>query len=261
LEHGPGVALWQHASGEGEDVTQRVEIGDCTLYLGDALQLLPTLPAGSVDAVVTDIPYGEVNRESGGLRKLSKGTADVVTFSIEEVNQHCSRLAASNYVFCGTEQVSGLRAGFVERGLTTRLCVWEKTNPSPMNGESFWLSSIECCVFARKPRAHFSEHCSSAVWRGPVAREQVHPTQKPTWLIRRLVKASVLPNGTCLDFCMGSGTTAVACVQTGRKFIGCEIDPAYFEIALQRVREAQHETGLFATRPKSPDLFAGAADA
>lgn len=212
---------------------------------GDCLQVLRELPDGCVDAVVTDLPYGEVNRESGGLRNLDKGVADIVTFSLEEVVRHSARLAKSAYLFCGTEQVSTLRAEFVLTGMTSRLCVWEKSNPSPMNGEHFWLSSIEACVFARHSKAYFSEHCASPVWRGPIERNQEHPTQKPLWLMRRLIRASVPPGGIVLDFCGGSGTTAAACVIEGRRAILIEREPSYCDIARRRVREAMG-TGLLA---------------
>lgn len=215
-----------------------------TVITADCLAVLPTIPAGSVDAVVTDIPYGEVNRESGGLRNLDKGKADDVTFPLSFVVSECLRLAASTYVWCGTEQVSELRGGFVAAGLTTRLGIWEKTNPSPMNGERIWLSSIECCVFARKPLAYFTEHCASPVWRGPTEPNQIHPTQKPEWLMRRLLTASVPLEGVALDFCVGSGTTGVAAMKMGQRFIGIEISEQYAAIARRRISEAAHH--LFA---------------
>ena len=219
-------------------MSERVELdgGRIVLVRGDCLEILPTLEPGSVDAVVTDIPYDAVNRESGGLRNLDKGRADVATFTVDEIAHHAARLGESVYVFCGTEQVSELRACLVVLGMTTRLCIWEKTNPSPMNGERLWLSAVECCVFARRPNAYFAERCSSPVWRGPVERNQVHPTQKPVWLAERITKASVPPDGQVLDFCMGSGTTGVACVRTGRRFVGVEIDEKYFAIAVERIR-------------------------
>lgn len=209
---------------------------DVRLYRGDCLAVLPTL--GTVDAVVVDIPYGEVNRESGGLRNLDKAEADVATFPLSSVVEQSSRLAKSVYVFCGIEQVSELRAGFLDCGMTTRLCVWEKTNPSPMNGEHFWLSSIEACVFARHSKAYFSENCASAVWRGPIAREPVHPTQKPTWLMRKIIRASVPKGGVVLDFCMGSGTAGVAAMREGCGFIGIELDPTHYATALRRLTHA-----------------------
>lgn len=219
-------------------------IGPHRLACGDCRDVMADL--APVDAIVSDIPYDEVNRASGGLRNLDKADADTATFTLDDVIEHSTRLAATSYVFCGTEQVSGLRRGFVQRGLTTRLGIWEKTNPSPMNGERLWLSSVECCVFARKPKAYFSERCASSVWRGPVATNQRHPTQKPLWLMKRLVRASVPLDGTVLDFCMGSGTTILAAHKTGRSGIGIELNPRYFDIACKRVEDALHAEPLLA---------------
>lgn len=224
------------------------------LYLGDARSILPELPP--CDAVVADIPYGEVNRESGGLRNLDKAAADVETFPLSFVIEQCTRVAASAYVWCGMEQVSELRAGFVANGMATRMCGWEKTNPSPMNGEYLWLSSFECCVFARKAKAYFGKHCASPIWRGPICRDQIHPTQKPTWLIRTQVEASVPKGGTCIDFCMGSGTTGIACLRTGRKFIGIEREPTYFAAAVERFEKALSAPLFDTPKPKQRELIA-----
>ena len=209
------------------------------IYHGDCREVLPKLEP--VDLVLTDIPYGEVNRESGGLRSLDKGGADDVTFSLSDAVTFSSMLASSAYLWCGTEQASYLRAGFAFAGMSTRLCVWEKTNPSPMNGEYLWLSALEVCIFARKPKAYFSEHCCSPVWRGATEGNDFHPTQKPEWLFRKLVKASCPEGGTVLDFCMGSGTTLRAAKDLGRKAIGIEIEDRYCEIAARRL-----DQGVFA---------------
>ena len=219
-----------------------VTIGRATLYLGDCRDILPTL--GKVDAVVTDIPYGEVNRESGGLRILHKGAADVADFDLAELTRILSR-GHSNYIFCGIEQVSTIRAEMVALGLTTRPCVWEKTNPSPMNGQRFWLSSLEHCVFGRAGKAPFFEMCASAVWRCPTETDQQHPTQKPVRLMARLIAASTTHECVVLDPFMGSGTTGVAAVQMGRDFIGIEREPKYFDIACKRIEQAQRQGDLF----------------
>jgi site-specific DNA-methyltransferase (adenine-specific) len=171
---------------------------------------------------------------------LDKGAADVVTFSIPALVSELVRVCrGSFYIFCGTEQVSALRAIFVEAGITTRLGIWEKSNPSPMNGEKMWLSSVECCVFARLPKATFTERCKSSAWRCAIQHGKLHPTQKPLPLMVRLINASTNPGDTVLDNCMGSGTTGVACVNTGRSFVGIEMDPTYFAIAQRRIAEAQ----------------------
>ena len=72
-----------------------------------------------------------------------------------------------------------------------------------------------------------------------------HPTTKPIWIMKEFVTRSTNPDMTVLDCFMGSGTTGVACVQTGRNFIGCEIDPTYFAIAEKRIRDAQQQPNLF----------------
>ena len=211
------------------------------LYHGDCLEILPTL--GPVDVVVTDPPYNEVNRETGGLRDIDKGMADSATVDIPALPQAFVGIARETiYVFCGTEQVSEWRRRFVNLGLTTRLCVWEKTNPSPMNGDRLWLSSIECCIFARKPKATFNGNCLSPVWRGPTRPlESTHPTNKPVWLIEHLVRTTSKPTHTILDPFMGSGTTGVACVNLDRDFIGIEIDEHYYNVAKARIEQAQRD--------------------
>lgn len=209
-----------------------------TIYHGDCREVLPTMGDGIATAVVADIPYGKVNRESGGLRELDKGNADTETFTLDFAVQQSSRLSAGSvYIFCGTEQVSGLRAGFASLGMTTRLGIWEKTNPSPMNGEHLWLSGIECCVFARHSGAYFARKCKNPVWRGPTEANQVHRTQKPIWLMSELISASVPAGGTVLDYCAGSGSTLVAAKANGCRAIGIELEERYCEIAARRLSQ------------------------
>jgi site-specific DNA-methyltransferase (adenine-specific) len=222
----------------------RIEtIGNATLYLADCLDVLPQL--SPVEAVITDVPYGKVNRASSGLRNLDKGSADVATHS-NEVLFPILTLGASVYVWCGTEQVSDFRRGLVDAGYSTRLCIWEKSNPSPMNGQHLWLSALECCVYGKRQGAYFGEFCKPPIFRGPSAENEGHPTPKPVWLMERQVVASVPHGGTVLDPFMGSGTTGVACAKHGRKFVGVEIDSRYFDLACERIDAAQSQGRLFA---------------
>jgi hypothetical protein len=137
--------------------------------------------------------------------------------------------------------VSELRKGFVNKGMSTRLLIWEKTNPSPMNGKNIWLSGVECCVYGKFKGAVFNEHCKNTVFRHPCGRNKFHPTQKPLELVERLVLASTNNGDSVLDPFMGSGSTGVACLNTGRKFIGIELDKGYFEIAEKRIAETTNK--------------------
>ena len=128
---------------------------------------------------LTDIPYGVVNR-NGGLRLFDKSDADRETFDLSSFLEEVERVTAGSiYIFCSTEQVSLIRQFLAARKLTTRLCVWEKTNPSPVNGQYHWLSGIELCVYGRKKKATFNEHCTNTVFRYPSVRRKLHPTEKP----------------------------------------------------------------------------------
>lgn len=206
------------------------------LKLGNCLELMKQLPDQSVDMVLCDLPYGEVSQKSGGLRMLDRGKADRCEMDLSVIVSEFDRIVkGSIYAFCGTEQISVLVGLFRARGMTVRVGAWEKTNPSPMNGSRLWLSGLEFCVFARKPSATFNEHCKKALWQAPSGKSKIHPTQKPVALMERLILASSNPGDTVLDNCMGSGTTGVACINTGRNFIGMEMDAGYFQIAKERI--------------------------
>ena len=220
-------------------IVREVTIGDCRLIQGDCLEVMRNIPDGSVDTVLSDIPYGEVSQKSSGLRKLDRGLADVCDIDLTAMAFESVRVCrGSQYIFCGTEQISNIVMLFKRHGMTTRVGAWEKTNPSPMNGSRLWLSGLEFCVFARKPNSTFNEHCKKALWQATSGRSKLHPTQKPVALMERLINASTNPGETVLDFTMGSGTTGCAAANTGRKFIGIERDPSYFDVAVKRTREA-----------------------
>ena len=128
--------------------------------------------------------------------------------------------------------------------------VWDKGPAFGMGDLSFpWKPSWEL-IFVGGPGWHGKRE--EGVLRGPCvvsweSKGRLHPTEKPVWLIRALLD-KLSPCQTILDPFMGSGTTGVACVQTGRNFIGIEIDPTYFKIAEERIRRAQEEVareGLF----------------
>lgn len=209
-----------------------------TIINGDCLEIMTNIPNKTINLVIADIPYDEVNRESNGLRNLDKGKADISTFDIDKfINEIVRVCFGSFYVFCGINQVSGIRQLFTKHKLSTRLCIWEKTNPSPMNGKSIWLSGIECCVYAKSPNATFNEHCKNTVWRYPTVRGKRHPTEKNLDLIKYLVSVSSNPGDIVLDPVIGSGTTIIAAKSLNRKYIGIELDKTYYELSKLRLSQ------------------------
>jgi len=210
------------------------------VHCTDCLTLLKELPDNCVDLILTDIPYGGVNRTSNGLRNLDKGDADVLTFDLDKfINESIRICKGSGYVFCGWEQISEIIKILRKHKLSNRLCCWDKTNPSPMNGDKIWLSGSEYCVYWKNKNSTFNEHCKNGVWRFPCGKSKVHPTEKPLKLFEYLISVSSNKNDVVVDFCLGSGTTAVACERLRRQWIGCDISQEYCKIANERIKEEQ----------------------
>lgn len=206
------------------------------LYNDDCFNVFPKIENETIDLIATDIPYNEVNRKSNGLRNLDKGEADILNFPLKDFLMQCARICkGSIYIFCGTEQVSEIRHYFAQNKWSTRHCIWEKSNPSPMNGQHIWLSSIENCIFAKKPKATFNQNCKSCVWKYPTARSKIHSTQKPLKLFEYIVESSSNENNLVFDPCMGSGTTGVAAKNLNRNFIGIEQNADWFLNAKRRI--------------------------
>ena len=229
-----------HSAPLGATRTSSVYYSDdlTTLHHGDAWELLATFAEKSFDLTLTDPPYNEVNRASSGLRLLDKGNADSAVVDLGRRAGDLDRVTrGASYVWCGYEQVSGLVGAFNRHGRATRVGVWHKTNPSPMNGEKFWTSGVELCVFAHGPKAFFDRSCSAPVWKGATEREPRHPTPKPVWLMQELVQASCAPGGTVFDPFAGSGSTLVAAKNNGRRAVGIELDDAYCRVVADRLAQ------------------------
>lgn len=207
-----------------------------TIYNEDCMVGLNRIPDNGVDLVLTDIPYGEVNRENSGIRNLDKGDADMVNFDLVELTQTlCDKTKGSIYMFCGFEQVSEIVKTLRKKGLITRIITWEKTNPSPMNGQNLWLSATELCVYGKKKGAIFNGHCKSNVLHYPTQRGKIHPTMKPVKLFEELITTSSNEGDIVLDAFMGSGTTAIACMNTNRRYVGFELNKEFYDKANERI--------------------------
>jgi len=208
----------------------------------DCLEFMKTLPDKCVDLVLTDIPYDMVNRESSGLRNLDKKDADIMAVPLPTLLFEVMRVCKGTiYIFCGFGQISEIATTFKNKKINPRLIIWEKTNPSPMNGDVTWLSGIETCVYAKFPNATFNGHCRNTVLRFPSGKSTEHPTEKNINLFLDLINVSSKENDIVFDPFLGSGTTALACKQLKRNYIGCEISKEYCKIAQDRL---DHSTNL-----------------
>jgi DNA modification methylase len=227
----------------------RVEhIGAHTLYLGDCRDVLPTL--GKVDAVVTDPPYG-IGQDKGfdgfggfgGFGEPIRRRQYEGQWDDTRPDEDLIRLIAASapkVIMWGGQYFADLLPA---RG---KWLWWDKcqTMPTFGDGEMAWtnLDGVAPKKFV------YSNNGLMAKERG-----RVHPTQKPvavmSWCLGLLPSAQ-----TILDPFMGSGTTGVACEQLGRKFIGIELDPQYFDIACRRIDEATRQPRLALDAPQKPQM-------
>ena len=210
------------------------------LLQGDCMKLMNNIPNESIDLVLTDIPYNVVNREDNGLRKLDKENADILTFDlINFLEQLYDKAKSTIIIFCGKEQISIIHSYFNDKQKkgkgTVRQLIWEKSNPSPMNGQHIYLSGVENAIWFKKRGGTFNAHCKNTVFKYPIGRSKLHPTEKNHLLLQELILDNSNENDLILDPCMGSGSTGVVALQNNRNFIGMELNENYFNIAENRI--------------------------
>lgn len=207
----------------------------------DCMKVMPAMGNDSVDFTLTDIPYSAVNRADNGLRSLDKGKADIMTFDLNSFLNEIYRITKNSLcIFCGKEQFSEIYSFFAKKKGTTRPIVWEKTNPSPMNGQHIYLSGVEFAVWFKKRGAKvFNAHCKNVVFRYPNGTSKLHPTEKNHKLLKELILDNTNADDIVFDACMGSGSHLLVALENNRRAIGIEIDEEYFLKAEQRLNEIE----------------------
>lgn len=219
-----------------------------TLYLGDCREILPTLP--KVDAVVTDPPYGIgaanlfsqiAGQKRGGMKAPARdyGTAswddspiDASLMEMVRKSGHWNIIFGGNYYDCPPAPC---------------WLIWDKEN-----GNSHFA---DCeLAWTNLPKA---VRRIKFLWLGMLRANNEprgdHPTQKPVEVMRWCIGHLPQDAKTIIDPFMGSGTTGVAAVKLGRKFIGIEIEPKYFDIACGRISDALKSPDMFIEAPKPPE--------
>lgn len=228
-----------------------------SLYQGDCLKVLQTLPSFSVDMVLTDPPYASGGQstsarqhdpaqkyQTSGTKRTyppmlgdSKDQRSWVTWCTLWLSE-CWRIArdgAPLLVFSDWRQLPALTDAVQGAGWTWRsIVVWNKNSCRPMIGR--FRQQAEFIVFASKgPFIATTRQCLPGMFsHSVVATKKVHLTSKPVELIQDLLMISK-EKCVVLDPFMGGGTTGVACVATGRHFVGIELSTQYFEIAKARI--------------------------
>lgn len=246
----------------------QTEDGSIQLYCGDCLEILPHL--SGIDAVVTDPPYC-----SGGASEAQKGAATHQGLRSESIRAgRFTWFDADNMTtagLCWLLRGVSVNAPVHEQGHILAFCDWRMVPMIAPAMESGGWRYRSCIVWnkghfgcglgfrpqhemivhltKRSPAFHAAD-VGNVITVSRQTEDREHPTQKPVELIEKLVAVTTAHGGAVLDPFMGSGTTGVACVRLGRRFIGIEKERKYFDVAVGRITDELNRLRLFEPAPK-----------
>ena len=218
------------------------------VYNEDCLEGMKQIPNKSVDLVITDPPYLIDTVGSGLYSQKDKQYIKELNFmkdgfSKEILDEICRVMKKINlYIFCSQKQIIPLLDYFVrEKKCNWNIITWHKTNPIPACGNKY-LTDTEYVLFFREKgvKIYGDYQTKFTYYLTPLNQKDKikynHPTIKPLNIIQNFIINSSKEGEIILDPFMGSGTTAIACMNTNRNFIGFEIDKGYYDIILERIK-------------------------
>lgn len=232
---------------------------------GDCYELIKDIPDKSVDCIYTDIPY-DIDSGGGNDSELSKRIKSVQYSDLKNIrdgidlsllNEFMRVMKKCNcFIWCSRNQILDILNFFCkykEKKIQFTILTWNKTNPTPATNNQ-WLPDIEYCLYFREHSVRLNDGYElKSRWYTSATNKKYkdkfyHPTIKPTELVKRHILHATQPNDIVLDCFMGSGTTALSCKETNRKFIGFEIDKKWFDIANDRLNgiDAKGQMSFFA---------------
>lgn len=232
------------------------------IQCGDCQELLKNIPDKSIDLIVTDPPYiletdgagmfGKKADNYGGQRYVMKNIDFMKNGIEEDVLDELVRVMKkiNIYIWCSQKQLPIFYKYFVEKKKCNwNLLCWHKTNPTPTCGNKYLTDTEYCLFFREKGVKVYGEYATKRTFYVSTKnledkKKFGHPTIKPLEIIKNLIINSSQENDIVLDPFLGSGTTAVASINTNRQFIGFELDKEYFLTAYNRIKTAVEEKGI-----------------
>ena len=242
---------------------------DITLILGDSLQMLKRIKPESIDVIFADPPYflsnDGITCQGGRMVSVNKGNWDKID-TVKEKHafnrkwiRECKKVLAPN----GSIWVSGTLHNIYSVGMALEQegfkiinnITWQKTNPPPNLACRCFAHSTETIIWAqkddKKSKHYFNYELMKEknggkqmkdVWSGSLTpprekREGKHPTQKPLYILERIIEASSKPGDMVLDPFCGSSSTGVAAFRLGRKYIGIDSEKEYLDLSIRRLEK------------------------
>lgn len=219
------------------------------ITLGDSYELIKELPDKSVDLIVTDPPY--LLETEGGNTTIAQSFANCASeikplskgIELEILDEFMRVMKKPNiYIWCNKKQVLDYLNYFVGgHNCSFEIMTWLKSNPTPLCGGNYLIDEEFCLYFRKGIKLNTRFETAFTYWQTPKNKADkdlfLHPTCKPLYIIKMLIENSSNENDIVLDTFMGSGTTAVACQETNRQFIGFEISEKWVKVANDRLNK------------------------
>ena len=238
-----------------QGATYHPPTSNCVIRTMDFRAFLRQMPNGAVDLMLTDPPYA-ISRKTG-FQSLGKNSVERFAVSMDfgkwdhveidlpvlcELSYRALRKGGTAIIFYDLWKITNLSEAMIAAGYKQiRLIEWMKTNPVPLNSKRNYLTnSREVAVLGVKVgKPTFNGEYDNGVYHHPIPNngKRLHPTQKPLELFCELIRKHSNAGALVIDPFLGSGTTARAALDTGRKFAGCDREKRYAQIARERVRE------------------------
>lgn len=219
------------------------------IYCEDSYKAIKEIPDKSIDCIYTDIPYLYVNggqghsemcertaRKKEELKDISKGIDYAILDDFVRVMKKINI-----FIWCSKMQMLDIMNYFDNLGCNIDLLVWNKTNPMPQTN-NVWLPDLEYCIYAREYGVKLNDgyELKKKCYVSGINKSDKdlfqHPTIKPLEFVKKHILHTTQENDIVADFFMGGGTTAIACKETNRNFIGFEIEPKWCKVANDRLQ-------------------------
>ncbi len=219
-----------------------------TIQLGDCYELIKNIPDKSIDLIVTDPPY-ELETEGSKKNNISKTFANCNSqikgisegIDLKILDEYMRIMKKPNiYIWCNKKQILEYLKYFTEKyDCSFEIMTWCKTNPTPLCGGNYLIDKEFCLYFRKGIKLNTKFETAFTYWITSKNKNDKdnfeHPTIKPLNIIKTLIENSSKENDIVLDTFVGSGTTCLAAKETGRRYIGMEIDKEYWKIANNRI--------------------------
>ena len=234
------------------------------IHLGNCYELIKKIPDKSIDLILIDPPYdfhcGTINKTGIFKDRLVAPGKEIVNMNINNgydisiLKEFVRILKNINiFIWCNKEQIRDYLNFFNDYDVLFEILTWHKTNPTPLTKNTYLPDTEYCLYFREKGKVFLNDgyELKSKYYVTSTNKcdkdNYLHPTIKPLEIIKKQILHTTQENDIVLDCFCGSGTTCVACKETGRRYIGIEIEPKYYKISVNRLNgiTADGQTSIF----------------